>query len=362
MNEKQFSYGILRALGIIAGILLLLFFLYQIQSVLVYIAIAGVISLIGRPFVIFLRSKFHIPNQIAVIIVLLLVLAVFIGIILLFVPIVIEQSQYLGRIDIEAFQNDINDLNQQINSYLGVEDINILESLEQSELMQSLDINLIPKFLNSVFGILGATLIAIFSIMFIAFFLLKDSKLMLNSILVFANKGEEDKFQRAFNKIKILLSRYFVGLTMQVTVLFILYVLLLSIFEINNPIAIAFICAILNLVPYLGPIFAGILMAMFVISSNLGADFQAVILPKLIYVMLGYAIAQLIDNLISQPLIFGASVRSHPLEIFLIILISGLLFGVVGMVVAIPFYTALKVIAKESLSEYKIVKRLTRDM
>jgi predicted PurR-regulated permease PerM len=104
------------------------------------------------------------------------------------------------------------------------------------------------------------------------------------------------------------------------------------------------------------------LMALFVISSNLGADFQVVILPKLIFVMMGYSIAQLIDNLISQPLIFGASVRSHPLEIFLIILISGLLFGIIGMVVAIPFYTALKVIAKESLSEYKIVKRLTRDL
>src|SRR5690606_39819400 len=83
------------------------------------------------------------------------------------------------------------------------------ESLQQSELAQSLDINIIPKFLNSVFGIIGATLIAVFSIIFISFFLLKDSKLMLNSILVFANKGEEDKFQRVFNKIKILLSRYF---------------------------------------------------------------------------------------------------------------------------------------------------------
>ncbi len=292
------------------------------------------------------------PNQVAVIIVLLLVLSVFIGIILVFVPIVIEQSYHLGRIDIEAFKGDIYEMNDQINAYLGVENINILESLQQSELAQSFDINIIPKFLNSVFGILGATLIAVFSILFISFSLLKDSKLMLNSILVFPNKGEEDKFQRVFNKIKILLSRYFVGLTMQVTVLFILYLLLLSIFEINNPVAIAFICAILNLVPYLGPIFAGILMMLFVISSNLGADFQLIILPKLIYVMLGYSISQLIDNLISQPLIFGASVRSHPLEIFLVILISGLLFGILGMVVAVPFYTALKVIAKESLSEY----------
>ena len=362
MNAKTFSYGILRAIGILLGIFILLYFLYQIQSVLVYIAVAGVISLIGRPVVIFMRSNLRLPNQLAVIIVLLLVLSIFVGIIFVFVPIIIEQSYYLGQIDIEAFKSDINELNTQINTYLGVNDINIIEGLKQSEFAQSLNLKMVPKFLNSVFGILGATLIAVFSIIFISFFLLKDSKLMLNSILVFANKGEEDKFQRVFNKIKILLSRYFVGLTMQVTVLFILYMLLLSIFDINNPVAIAFICATLNLVPYLGPIAAGILMSLFVISSNLGADFQEIILPKLIYVMLGYAICQLIDNFICQPLIFGASVRSHPLEIFLIILIAGLIFGVVGMVVAIPFYTALKVIAKESLSEYKIVKRLTRDL
>src|SRR5690606_19112360 len=149
-------------------------------------------------------------------------------------------------------------------------------------------------------------------IIFISCFLLRASMVKLHSILVVANKGEEDKFYRLFNNIKILLSRNFVGLTMQVPVLYLLYLLLLNIYEINNPVAIAFICAILNLVPYLGTIFAGILMMLFVISSNLGADFQMIILPKLIYVMLGYAIAQLIDNLISQPLIFGASVRSHP--------------------------------------------------
>ncbi|MDT0648171.1 AI-2E family transporter [Zunongwangia sp. F260] len=362
MNAKELSYGILRATGIMLGIILLLYFLYEIQSVLVYIAIAGVISLIGRPVVIFLKQKLKIPNQMAVILVLLLVLSFFTGVVFVFVPIVIEQSQHLGQIDMEAFRTDLNNLNTQINTYLGVEEINIIEGLKQSEFVRNFDITAIPKFLNNVFGILGAALVAIFSIIFISFFLLKDSKLMINSILVFANQGNEGKFQRVFNKIKILLSRYFVGLTMQVSVLFILYTILLSVFEVRNPIAIAFICATLNLVPYLGPLFAGILMALFVISSNLGADFTVIILPRLMYVMLGYGICQLIDNFISQPMIFGASVRSHPLEIFLIILIAGLLFGITGMVVAVPFYTALKVIAKESLSEYKIVKRLTRDL
>ncbi|MFV8225773.1 AI-2E family transporter [Christiangramia aquimixticola] len=362
MKAQELANGILRAIGILLGIVLLLYFLWEIQSVIVYIAVAGVIALIGRPIVIFLRNKLKLPNQLAVITVLVMVLAIFAGIIFVFVPIIIEQSKYLGQIDIEAFKSDLNDLNTQVNNYLGVEEINIIEGLKRSEFINNFDVSLIPQFLNNVFGILGATMVAVFSILFISFFFLKDSKLMLNSILVFANHGEEKKFQRVFNKIKVLLSRYFVGLTMQITVLFLLYAILLSVFEINNPIAIAFICAFLNLVPYLGPLLAGILMALFVISSFLGADFSSVILPRLIYVMLGYGICQMIDNFISQPMIFGASVKSHPLEIFLIILIAGLMFGIAGMVVAVPFYTALKVIAKETLSEYKIVKRLTRDL
>jgi predicted PurR-regulated permease PerM len=362
VNSKELSFGILRAIAILLGVAFLLYFLYMIQSVIAYIAVAGVISLVGRPVVIFMRNHLRVPNKIAVVFVLLLVLSSIIALIMIFIPIVVEQSKYLGQIDMDAFNRDLNELNVQINSYLGVEEIDVIEGIKQTEFVRNFDISTIPRYLNSFFGILGAGAIAIFSVIFISFFFLKDSRLMLNSILVFANRGDEDKFQRVFNKIKVLLSRYFVGLTLQITVLFVLYSVLLSIFEIRNPIAIAFICAFLNIVPYLGPIIAGILVSLFVISSNLGADFQAIILPQLIYVMSGYMICQLIDNFISQPLIFGASVRSHPLEIFLVILIAGLTSGIMGMVVAVPVYTALKVVAKESLSEYKIVKRLTRDL
>ena len=97
-------------------------------------------------------------------------------------------------------------------------------------------------------------------------------------------------------------------------------------------------------------------------SSNLGESFSDIILPKTIYVMIGFIIAQLVDNFFSQPIIFSKSVKSHPLEIFLIIIIAGLLFGIAGLIVAIPFYTALKVIAKEFLSEYRVVQKLTRSL
>ena len=97
-------------------------------------------------------------------------------------------------------------------------------------------------------------------------------------------------------------------------------------------------------------------------TSNLGQDFSTVILPTSIYVMIGFLIGQIIDNFLSQPLIFSTSVKSHPLEIFLVIVIAGLLFGVVGMIAAVPSYTVIKVIAKEFLAENKIVKQLTKNI
>ena len=360
--SKSIAFGILKALAVVLGVLVFCYFIYQVQSVIVYIAIAAVIALIGRPVVIFLKDKLRVPNRIAVVIVLLLFLAAFVGLIALFVPIIVQQSENLGQIDLDAFKKDLNALNAQVREFLGVKQIDIIEGFRQTSFVKNFDLQVIPDFMNLLFGGLGTALIGVFSIIFISFFLLSDSSLMLNSVLVFSNYGDEGRFKRVFDKIKVLLSRYFVGLTLQILVLFILYTILLTVFDVDNPIAIAFICAFLNIVPYLGPLFAGILMMLFVISSNLGADFPTVILPRLIYVLSGYAIAQLIDNFINQPLIFGKSVKSHPLEIFLIILIAGLLFNVVGMIVAIPVYTAIKVIAKEAFSEYKIVRNLTKDL
>lgn len=103
-------------------------------------------------------------------------------------------------------------------------------------------------------------------------------------------------------------------------------------------------------------------MLLVTLSNNLGADFSSQLVPLLLKVFGAYVLAQLIDNLLIQPIVFGKSVRSHPLEIFLAILIGGLLFNIAGMILAVPTYTALKVLSKEFLSEYKIVKRLTKDL
>lgn len=362
MNSKIIANGILRAIGIIVAIALVLFFLYKIQSVIVYIAVASVISLIGRPAVLFLRRKLKFSNTIAVITTMVILIGLLIGLVGMFIPLVAEQGHNLALLNIDELQHNIENLYQQIVTYFEFQNIDVEQSIKDSNLLSRLDFAVIPNFLNSFISGLGSFSIGLFSVLFISFFFLKDSKLFEDGILTFVPSGNELRTKKSMNTIKDLLSRYFVGLILQIIILFVIYTIVLLIFGIDNAVVIAFLCALLNLVPYVGPLVSGFLMLLLSMSSNLGESFSDVILPKTTYVMIGFVIAQLVDNFFSQPFIFSKSVKSHPLEIFLVIIIAGILFGIVGMIVAVPAYTAIKVILKEFLSDYKIVNKLTKGL
>lgn len=366
MNAKIIANGILRAVAIMVGVVLLGWFFYKIQSVLAYLAIAAVLALLGRPIVLFLRRKLKFPNTLAVVVTMIFMLAIFLGILALFIPLIAEQSKNLSLLDIEALKADINTLYIQTLDYFGAStgSFNTLlnESRIEENVLQGLDLGFIPNFLNSFVNALSNFSIGLFSVLFISFFFLKDSKLMQNGILTFVPDDKESNLVKSIDKINNLLSRYFAGILLQLFILFVIYTIALLIVGVENAIVIAFLCALFNIIPYIGPIIGGAIMITLTMTSSLGADFSTVILPKAMYVFIGLTVGQLIDNFFSQPFIFSTSVKSHPLEIFLIIIIAGLLFGVVGMVVAVPGYTAIKVVLKEFLTEYSFVKKLTKNL
>ncbi len=362
MTSNDITKGILKSIGYIIGVLLLLFFLYKIQSVILYVVVAAIISLIGLPIVNFLKNKFKFNNTFAVIVTIVLLIGILSGLVGLFIPLVVEQGQNLSLLNIQELQSTIENLNQKVITYFSNKNIEINQSFSESNLFSKIDFSIIPNFLNSVVSGFGSFSIALFSIIFISFFLLKDSKLLEQGVLTFVPDTSEEGTKRSMHKIKDLLSRYFVGLVLQITILFIIYTIVLLIFGVNNAIVIAFLCALLNLIPYVGPMISAVLMMFLTMTSFIGSDFQTVILPKTIFVFIGFLIGQLVDNFFSQPIIFSKSVKSHPLEIFLVISIAGVLFGVIGLIVAIPAYTSIKVILKEFLSGNKIVKSLTKNL
>ncbi len=360
MTAKNISNGILRALAIILGIALLLYFLYMIQSVIVYIIIAAVISLIARPLILFLRKRLKFPNILSVITAMVVLVGLLIGIIGMFVPLIIKQGESLSLLQTDELQQNIQSVINHVNEYFLDKDINLLSELKNVDFLSGFQA--IPNLLNYVAGALGSLSVGLFSVLFISFFFMKDSKLFMNGVTTLIPNKSESRFTKSTEIIKNLLSRYFIGLVLQITILFVLYTIILLIFGISNAVVIAFLCALLNLIPYIGPMIGAVIMFLLSMTSNLGQDFQTEILPTTSYVMIGYLIAQLIDNFFSQPFIFSKTTKSHPLEIFLIIIIGGLVFGVIGMITAVPMYTALKVILKEFLSDNKIVKSLTKDI
>ncbi len=362
MTSNQISNGILKALGIILGVVLILLFLFKIQSVIVYIAIAAVISLIGRPIILFLRRKLKFKNTLAVIVTMLILLGLLFGLVRLFIPLIVEQGHNLALLDIDKLQGNVEDLYGEAIAYFQINNIDVEQSIKNSNLLSKIDYSLIPDFFNSLISGLGSFSIGLFSVLFISFFFLKDSKLFENGILTFIPSGNESRWANSSVKIKDLLSRYFIGLIFQILILFIIYTIGLMIIGVENAIVIAFMCALLNLIPYVGPLIGAFLMLTLTMTSSLGESFQDVVLPKTFWVFVVFLIGQLIDNFASQPIIFSKSVKSHPLEIFLVILIAGILFGIVGLIVAVPAYTAIKVILKEFLSENKIVKKLTKNL
>ncbi|MDG1715444.1 AI-2E family transporter [Lacinutrix sp.] len=360
MNSNTISNGILKSLGIILGIFLLLFFLYKIQSIIVYISIAAVISLIGRPIVLFLRRRLKFRNTIAVIVTMVILIGLLIGLILLFIPLILEQGQNLSLLNINELQSNVEGLYKEIVAYFDLKHIYVEQSIKDSNLLGMIDYSVIPNFLNSLISGFGSFSIGLFSVLFISFFFLKDSKLFENGIMTFIPDNNELRLKKSSEKIKNLLSRYFVGLIFQILILFIIYTIFLLISGTENAIIIAFLCALLNLIPYVGPVISGVLIIVLSMTSNLGENFNEVMLPATIWAVVGFVIGQLIDNFISQPKIFSTATKAHPLEIFLVILIAGVLFGIVGLIVAVPAYTAIKVILKEFLSENKVVKKLTK--
>jgi predicted PurR-regulated permease PerM len=224
--------------------------------------------------------------------------------------------------------------------------------------------NQVSELINDVGGTLGSILIGIFAVLFISFFFMKDSNLFDRGVMMIIPENYESKAENALRKIKNLISRYFIGLVFQVIGITTLVTtgLTLSGVDFSLAILIGIIAGFLNLIPYVGPWIGAALGIVLIIAGNLEMDFNTEMLPLLIFVLLTFVITQMIDVFLFQPLIFSNSVRAHPLEIFLVILIGSSIAGILGMLLAIPTYTVLRVIAKEFFSQFKFVRSLTKNM
>ena len=363
----------LRNILIFFGILLLLACAWYFRSIVVYILVSGVLSIMGRPLVdLFCRiriKKWVFPRSLAALFTLLIIWGMIILFIAIFVPLVTTQINYLSTIDsekivqiisgpINEFENLFRAINKEITN-----DISIREFIV-AKVSNVLNINMIQNFIGSIFSILGNVLVGIFSITFITFFFLKDHHLFFESILMWVPDKYVDNVTHALYSIKKLLTRYFIGIVIQSTCIIILVTIGMTIVGIDfqQALVMGLIIGILNVIPYVGPwlgLFIAIIMG---VASHINQDFTNVVIPLITYMFIVEAITHLIDNILFQPVIFSNSVKAHPLEIFVVVLAAGYIAGIPGMIFGIPGYTVIRVFAREFFYNFKAVQKITSSL
>lgn len=208
----------------------------------------------------------------------------------------------------------------------------------------------------------GDIMIGLFSIFFIGFFFLREQGLFDKILTSMVPSRYEQQTKQAVDETSRLLIRYFIGILIQVTIITLIVSLSLMLMGVKNALLIGFFAGIMNVIPYIGPLVATALGVMITLSSHMELSFYDEMIPLIVKVLLVFMVTRLIDDIILQPNIFSKSVKAHPLEIFIIVLVGAKVGGILGMVLAIPFYTAFRVIGKVFLSEFRVIQQLTKNM
>lgn len=361
-------------------IISLLFFgvcMYFFFNIMVYIVVAFVLSMIGQPIMQFLLHKVKLKDvkygsAISAVITMILFILVILSLISLLAPVLIEQAQTLAQADYSTMVEALNEPLKRMQEFL--ERIGLPTDDDASRdfvvnfFNDWFDPTKISNLFTLIFGFATEFLIGLFSILFITFFFLQEQGILLSIIVALVPSEYEAHTQNAIKDTIYLLRRYFSGILLQMTIITLFITVSLIILGIENAFMIGLIAALLNVIPYLGPLLGAAFALAITLVTNSHLPFYDAMFPLLVSVAIVFAIMQLIDNFILQPFIFSNRVMAHPLEIFIVVLVAakiGTLVGVgavIGMVLAIPVYTILRVIARTFLSEFKIVQKLTERM
>jgi predicted PurR-regulated permease PerM len=283
-----------------------------------------------------------------------------------FIPLIANQAKEISTLDANTlmlkFQGPVDKIEQLLLKFnIHAFTDKPIEQYLTEKLMSVLNISLLSGFFSSMASLLGNIFIAAFSISFMTFFFLKDKGLFYESIFLFVPDKYLKNIERVLHSIKKLLTRYFIGIIVQITCIILLVSTGLKLvgLDFSDALLTGLVVGIFNVIPYLGPIIGSSLGLIMGFATHLELPFYSELLPLLGWMLLVFILVQIIDNVVFQPVIYSSSVNAHPMEIFIILLMAGSMFGITGMILAIPTYTILRVFLKEFFNNFKLVKKLT---
>ncbi|SDX41940.1 AI-2E family transporter [Paenibacillus sp. CF384] len=350
-NNRLFAWLVYLILGLTALYLLLLIkpiiiHIYVfLRAVLAPFLIAMIISYVLNPIVSLLNER-KVPRTIAVLLIYAVFLASLTVVLVNAIPMFMDQLKELNKhmpdITMQA-RSMVNDLN---NSSFLPESIRtgIEKSLYKLEKQGS---DAIFAFINNIGEMINVIFIA-FIIPFLAFYILKDFEVFERTLLTYVPKSHRKHAVRLLKDIDHALGSYIRGQFLVCVIVGTLAYIGYLIIGIPYPLLLASVVAVTNIIPYLGPFF-GAAPALIVAST--------VSIKMMLLVAIVNTLCQILEGNIISPQVVGRTLHMHPLSIIFALLVGGELAGIVGMILAVPIFAAVKVIVQHIFAYY--VRRKT---
>lgn len=363
MRELYLKNKLFFTLLIIAFVI---FLCWYFSSIFISIVIAGVISIIGFPLVDRLDrlhiGRIRLPHILNVLVTLILIIVVAAALFAFFIPLIIKEATLISSMDIPKLTIYYNQSIQWVQNNLItlglISKDTTIEALIRENISRVVNFSMFSNIIALAINFAGIFFFYLFAVLFLSFFFLYDHTLLPGVIMLFVPAESEEKVRNVMSKSKILLSRYFIGLTINVLVMIASYAIVLSILGVPGALVIAFVAGILNIIPYIGPLSAVLIGMIVGVTGVISVGAYDMVLTVAMKALIGMVAVIVVDNIVYGPLIQGKSVKAHPVEIFLVILAAGSLGGIPAMIVAVPSYAFIRILAGEFLQQFKIGRKI----
>lgn len=311
---------------------------YKLSSVITIILIAILFAYILDPVASFFESKGLSRNQ-ATGIIFLLIGVIVTAVALFLIPLLINElaniQEGFGTGQSARFFEQIEKFIQHNIPLISAEDLNLQGKLEKA----------LSDMSNSFFMILSSVVSLITTLViipFAVFFLVKDGPQMTKDLVSIIPNRFFEMSLNILHKTDQQLGGYLRGQFFDALIIGLLSILALMILDVKYFILIGLFAGLANMIPYVGPLVGGA-VAVLVVFMHGGSGMDV------LWIVVAFAIIQLIDNVIVQPLVVAKSVDLHPLMVIFVVIIGGQFFGILGMLLAVPAAGILKVVISELL-------------
>lgn len=340
-------------------------FVWYFFRIILYIIISVVLSLLGQPVVEFLHrfrlGPYQLPLGLCAFITLLLILGLLTGFVSFFFPLLASQAAFVAELDMAGITRNLEEplmrLELTLKHWALLSPEETISSKIVSELVAIATFDRFSTLFSSLISFTLEVFMGFLAISFITFFFLKEKHLFSGIILFFTPKPHKEEAREILAESKILLRRYFLGLVTDLTAVFIMISFAMWMIGLPNALVIGFFAGILNVIPYVGPVIATFIGIFLGLSVNLHMDFGSQMIPLILSIAGAFIVVNTIDVGVLQPLIYSKSVKSHPLEIFIVFMVAGMVGGIFGMIIAIPTYSVIRIFVKQFIEKSKIIQQ-----